>query len=385
MEWFYLALLAPFILVPVVLLFGYAGCGKFGVKHELTLTHTIDGTTVTLTWTAGPVGTMRYQISRGEEGEDIEQISTAPSTQTQYADTGRPELAKYFYTVIALNGENDEAAKSNQLEVDIPLLAPSNLKAVAIEANKVRLTWTNDANSRANRNVVHRFRAGTTTDFVDTDIARAEAHEDVTPSAATDFSYQIASRLVEAGTSGTSIFVPPTPVNVETTTPPPPVENPVLVFPATPAPPPTRESSNVGDCLIQRFPSEQLRAGGNRLRVTFRAAPNGLGFKRVTVSQPARSGDDFDSHTDLKTIETNFDLSATGPTVRTVDYVLDPAQDLLIAFDVKDNAGMVPVVDGVAGCTVYQQDNTAQADSMERSGFRTFNNTLVIVEKIEVV
>jgi hypothetical protein len=387
MEWFYLALLAPFVLVPVVLLFGYAGCGSFGVEHELTLTHTVDGTTVTLTWTAGPGGTARYRISRGEEGGDIGTIFTAPSTQTRYADSGRTELTKYFYTVVALNGENDGVADSNQLEVEIPVLAPSNLKAVATETNKVHLTWTNHPETRVNRNVIRRHRIGTT-DYVDADIARAEGHDDTTPSAATEFAYQIAGRLDEAGTSATSIFVPQTPVNVESTTtppPPPPVENPILVFPATPTAAPNRNSPNAGDCIIQRFPQEQLLTGGNKLRVTFRAAPGGLGFKIVTVSQPARSGDAFDSHTDLKTIATNLDLSTTQPTVRTIDYVLDPGEDLLIAFDIKDDAGMVPIVDGVAGCTIYQQDSTEQASRMDRSGFLTFANALVIVEKLEVV
>jgi hypothetical protein len=394
MEWLYLAMLAPLVLVPVVFLFGYAGCGDFLPTDvidlpDLGLSFTFDGTTVKLAWNAGPVSTVRYTLFRGDTGEIMQQVLPGPGATTFYADTGRTELARYFYTVNAIDGGSATVGRSKQVMVDVPPLPPSNLKAAATGPNAVRLTWTNNPDTRTDRVVIRRQLVSSGAGE-DTDIARTEAYDDATISAATDFAYQIAARhnLNDGtGNSLTSIFVPVPPKGVEGTAPPP-EEIFTLAFPLLPKVPNRLSNDLEGDCIIVRIAAAQLQASGTKLRLTLRAV-SGLGFSSVTVSQPARTGNGYDSHTDLTSVATNLDLSGSEPTRRTVDYTLDRTQDLLIAFDIKPQAGFgsAPITDSVDGCIVYYKADTRDADKIgaRSAGFMAFTTTLAIVEKIEVV
>ncbi|QIF04437.1 hypothetical protein [Roseimicrobium sp. ORNL1] len=391
MEWIVLAILAPLIVVPVVLLFGYAGCGDFIATDiisvpKLTFSYKIDGTTVTLTWSAGPPGTTKYRLLRGLEGENLEEITPGPDAQTQYADTGRTELARYFYVVYGKDGANKTTCESKQLIVDIPPLPPTNVAAAATGPNTVHLTWKNNPDARMDRVVIRRLHVSTAAEE-ETDIPRAETYDDTTPSAVTDFSYQVAARYSAddgTGISLTSIFAPEPPLRVDGLPP----ENFTLAFPSTPNTPNRVSPSLGGDCIIQRISKDELQAGGNRLRITFRAT-NGLGFTAVTISQPASTGNDWDSHTDLTVIATNLDLSGAQPMVRTLDYTLDEDQDVLIAFNMRpeDDLANAPITDNVPGCTVYYLADNRDAVKIgaRDPNFATFTNTLAIVEKIEVV
>lgn len=392
MEWIVLAILAPLIVVPVVLLFGYAGCGTpldtsiTSGGPTLSLSFKVDGTTVTLTWSAGPPGTTRYKLLRGLEGESLEEVLPGPGALTQYADTGRPELARYFYYVYALDGAGVGFASSREVVVDIPPLPPTNVAAVATGPNTVHLTWTNNPDTRMDRVVIRRIHVDTS-GREETDIPRTQAHDDTAPSAVTNFAYQIASRYSANDGTGvllTSIFAPEPPLRVDGIPP----EEFTLSFPTTPNTP-NRISPGLGrDCIIQRISRDELTAGGSKVRITFRAT-NGLGFTLVTISQPALSGNAWDSHTDLAVVATNLDLSGAQPTVRTLDYTLDEDKDILIAFDMRpeDDLANAPITDNVPGCILYYLADTPSAAIIgaRDPNFLTFVNTLAIVEKIEVV
>ena len=103
MEWVVLVLLVPAILVPVVLLWGFAGC-SFSASAAVSAPINVraEGISVgviRLTWDDPNTDPVTFQVERVKEGEDIPQILATSSTTV--LDPGREEATTYFYTVTA--------------------------------------------------------------------------------------------------------------------------------------------------------------------------------------------------------------------------------------------------------------------------------------------
>jgi FtsP/CotA-like multicopper oxidase with cupredoxin domain len=105
--------------------------------------------TVNLAWTASPGSISSYIIQRSSGGGAFTTIASVDGVTTSYADTTVAALTTYSYQVIAVSG-GANSAPSNVATVttpDLPLQAPTNLRATTISTTFVILSWTDNANN----------------------------------------------------------------------------------------------------------------------------------------------------------------------------------------------------------------------------------------------
>jgi hypothetical protein len=113
MEWLLLAVLIPAIVIPVVLLFGFAGCQLVFPLDDSQLPAPIDlvavprRTSVVLTWEDQQSNTnTSYRVER-TEGQTAPVLLDASTTTLD--DTGLAEATTYSYRVLAVVGEQQSA------------------------------------------------------------------------------------------------------------------------------------------------------------------------------------------------------------------------------------------------------------------------------------
>jgi hypothetical protein len=304
MEWLVLILLVPAILVPVVLLWGFAGCSFDPQPADLILAPTnvsaagVSVSAIALTWDNPNTDPVTFQVERTKEGESSPQILSSSSTTLQ--DAGLQEATTYFYKVKAIRtSDNQDSELSEQA---------------------------------AGRTIGVAFEAGLTTD--------------------------------QAGLEGF--------------------------------------------CVVQRIEPTRLRQStvpggistpGARVRITVRGSTAAsLTLDRVYISQPAASGDPYDSAADLTPVDSGIVVPAnTAVALPDVDYDLDKARPLLIAFDISAAAGSgnVRFVTNVpeAEAVMFFSPATIEASINDRSpsaanpGGASYvtSKSIYLVEKIEVV
>ena len=304
LDWLILILLVPAILVPVVLLWGFAGCGftagAAGLVPPTNLVATGTGAnTIHLTWDdSNSNSPSSFRIERTREGETIPVLRS--STTNSFDDGGLLEATTYFYRVAAVRmSDNYSSGLSDQA---------------------------------AGRTIGVAFEATFTTDQPGLD----------------------------------------------------------------------------GGCLVQRIEPTRLRqstlAGdiqtlGARVRITVRGATNAdLRIDRITISQPAASGDPYDSAADLTPVADSVLVPKnTAVALPLIDYDLVAAAPLLIAFDINATPGLgnVRFVTGVppTEATFYFRASTAEAAVNDRSpsaanpGAPPYQTApgIYLVERIEVV
>ena len=148
--------------------------------------------------------------------------------------------------------------------------------------------------------------------------------------------------------------------------------------------------SVVGNCIVQRVSPSSLAHGGNLIAVTLRGDTNGdLAVSRVTISNAALVGDDFDSAANPVDITTSRVIVSPGLTLplQPTPFNVNVNEALLIAFDV-DNPGNGRVVRGVAH-TAYMKapppgGTISEAGTQNRAGFAEQPNELWFIDAIDV-
>ncbi len=127
MEWTLLCLLVPAILLPVVLLFGFAGCDRFygvdpvGVPPTAPVMLTgrpLSSSSIVLSWQTTDPASVRFQINRADEGGTFAKV-TDQATGQSFTDTGLTEGTIYLYVVIAINDASDLSDQSNVATVSL--------------------------------------------------------------------------------------------------------------------------------------------------------------------------------------------------------------------------------------------------------------------------
>ena len=118
MEWLVLVLVVPAILIPVVLLWGFAGCGAYiigpAVRAPSNLRATgISESVISLTWDDSNSAPVSFEVERTKEGESVPEVL---SSTTTFDDEGLEEATTYFYTVRAFRvSDNEGSAWSEQV------------------------------------------------------------------------------------------------------------------------------------------------------------------------------------------------------------------------------------------------------------------------------
>lgn len=434
MDWLILILGVPAILIPLVLLFGFAGCGPSGVfctddsecpgdtvcfegscvspvdpplsAPENLAAIALDDHSVALTWTSdNPAGTI-FQIERtpedGEEFEaippgDLDDVSAAGATDRS---RGLQEGVTFIYRVGAASEQEDPKFSEDTSSATVLPAAPVNLRATPVDIDRIKLSWDNASAVATDFILEHRLPGGTfdggeifrgtDTTFThsgDPSLVEGSAHE-----------YRVFA-FVREDNGGVENDVPQ-----DVKSPPSAIASArTLAFTAVFTAPPgtlTVPSDASGFCVVQRLSQALLARGGTphtQVRIVLRGPTTGsLTLDRVTISQtadsqPSATGteDPYDPAPDLTdvagvNIPPNTPVTIAANTTRTVgpvNYALDPTQDLLVAFDIRN--GNV-LFGGLTGAFFFSNAATAEAGAPDRTP-RYQNQTADTLSLIEII
>jgi Fibronectin type III domain len=425
MDWLILILGVPAVLIPLVLLFGFAGCARFAFACDTSAdcppdSVCVDGScgaggpnpppfppenlaaiarddrSVSLTWTNTDPAVTDFEIERTPDGGEVDEVELIPAPDSPTGATDSFDLQSgvtYMYRVRALLGE-DRSEFSDDSSATVFPAAPVNLVATAVSINQIDLSWDNASAIDTEYSVEHRVPGGVFAEIIPG------------PGAATTFSH----RGLDEGTTheyrvlavvdgveddeGQELTSAPSAIAPATT----------LAFTAVfTAPPGTfiNELPNVGFCLVQRLSQTLLTASGTtptQVRIRLRGPTTGsLTLDRVTISQaatgdppdPGDPGDPYDAAPDLTEVASGVTIPANGTaTVGPVNYTLDFTQDLLVAFDIRNTPGEANVRFGtLTGAHAFSSPGTAEAGVQDRTtGYpNDAPDTLALVEIIEVL
>jgi hypothetical protein len=409
MDWLILILGVPAILIPLVLLFGFAGCAQFArectsdvdcpagtrcvdgacvdaalnpLPPENLAAIALDDRSVSLTWTNVDPAATDFQIERAEDGEDFDAI--APEDLEDVSSTGATDVSDdlqegvtYIYQVRALLGQEASLPSDTSSATVFP--AAPVLAARATSFDQIDLSW-NDSAGATEFSLEHRepgdafaeiFR-GVGTTFSHSGLVEGTRHEYRVFAIVDGFQDEVAQDVKSAAS----------PIVSETTL----AFTEAFTAPGTLA---TDAAGLEGFCLVQRL-SQPFLAGGTQVRILLRGSTTGsLTLDRVTISQPAATGDLYDAAPDLTEVASGVIIPPDATvTVGPVNYTLDPTQDLLVAADISNTPGEGNLSFGtLTGADAFGSAATAEAGVQDRTtGYPNVAlDRLHVVEKIEVL
>jgi hypothetical protein len=428
MDWLILILGVPAILIPLVLLFGFAGCASAGLctddsdcpgglvcvqgacvdpgelsepnpappsAPENLAAIALDDHSVSLTWTNNDLAARDFQIERTpEDGGPV--LIPAPDSPTGTTDaSGLQEGVTYIYRVQALVGSVASEPSDTSSATVFPA-APVNLIATPVSFDRIDLSWTNASTIATEFSLEHRVPGGvfaeipgsrgTGTTFShtgDSSLAEGTPHE-----------YRVFAIVVDGVEDDVPQEVKSAASLIASAT--------TLAFTAVFTAPPgilTNEANNAGRCVVQRLSQTLLARGGNptQVRILLRGPLTGsVTLDKVTISQAAAPGpgvDLYDSGPDLTDVASGVTLAADAAmTVGPVNYRLDATKDLIIAFDISNTPGEGNVRFGaLTGADAFSNPNPnpgpPEAGVQDRTpGYSGIAlNTLALIELIEVL
>jgi hypothetical protein len=443
MDWLILILGVPAILIPLVLLFGFAGCASDVVCSDdrdcpngtvcapngscvpagepggtdfppppsapgnLAAT-ALDDHRVSLTWTNNdPAATVQIERAREDGVFDAIPSPADPSATGTTDAQGLLAGVTFIYRAQAVVEGASPSDFSDTSSATVFPAAPVNLRATALDVDKIELTWDNASAIETDYFVQHRaLPAGV---FADIPNSRGGA---------TTFTHQGDPSLVEGTLHEYRVFAIID--GVENDLPQPGLTSAASASASTrtlqfttafTAPPNTLTTDQTGAegfTVVQRLSTTLLVAGGNQVRILLRGSSTGsLTFDRITISQTADSQpgatgaeDLYDAAPDIKDVVPSaaFPSGVTIPpntavTVGPVSYTLDPLKDLLVAFDISTTPGEGNTSSGaLTGADLFFQPPTPpatatlEARTQDRtSGYVHAANSLNFVEIIQVL
>ncbi len=395
MQWLTLLLLVPAVLVPVVLMFGFAGCAQLaGIddpgpdsppsKPAAPSGLNVEGISeskISISWQNNAPDCSTFLVQRTPGGPPFSVMGTFMTT-----DQNLPEGSTFSYTVSATRGTGptDTSDPSPARKATTFPAAPSGVIATPTGTNEMNIAFTNHS-STANLFAIHDVNVSDG-GFVDGGGALAAANP------------QSTTRSVVEGTAHTFTITVTVPG----------FRNDVLMpIPSTPSAPVTaqplafkvamtaEEPGLDGTTIVQRINAANLKNSGSQVRITVRGPATGnLILDKVTISQPATVGDRWDSAAAPVVVKTNVKLAAnTSQALGFVAFPLNRTQDILIAFDINVetdptiSSGQVPktALSGAEAYTLATQPGEAGIPNRSDGAYETVPDTVYLIEKIEVI
>lgn len=417
MDWFILIFLVPLILVPIVLLCGFAGCGldlkatgDLPVPAPLApsnLSATAAGTRlIKLKWDDNSGGTAKFRIERATWGGSFSQVAEVVAEVKDKIITfedqtpGLVEGTTFLYRVRATVGSVVSDASNVATATTLPV-APTNLVATDVDDNRIDLKW-DDIPSKADSFILeHRLittpptptgpfipiPTGGLTSFSHTGLTGGSKHEYRVIAVVNGYDNSIPKEVRSAPSVIVSATTWKTAYKISLDS-----SNPLA----------EDEGDYKDACVVQRISADRLDDGaiGTMLRVTVRAATgniiiDNLIIDNATISQPASiTGSNLWDSAPLPAAlaqllfnNGNPQVSVTAGTPVTSDpviYALDPSKDLLIAFNI--GAQGLGRRTTVTGPRFFFRNNTDQADVRDRlPNYTAKTNMVYFIEKIEVI
>lgn len=421
MDWLILILGVPAVLIPLVLLFGFAGCAvaspctddqdcpigtecidgscfAVGVNEpvfplsppENLSAIAIDDRSVSLTWTNTDPAATDFQIERAEDGDEPQPITLSgiisPTGTTD--DSGLQEGVTYVYQVRTQGDGLPDSDPSDISSATVLPAAPVNLVATAAGIDQIDLSWTNASAVATEFSLERRVLGGAFAPIGPVRVSGNTFSDTIGLSEGTTYEYQVFAVMDGFENSVAQPVKSPPSLTASATT---------LAFStAFTGTLTTDQPGGEGICLVQRLSSSLLGGAGtqvrSQVRITLRGSTTGsLTLDNVFISQPDPAGtaDRYDSAPDLTLVASAVIIPPnTTRTLAPVNYALDPTQDLLVAFDISNTANEGNMRFGTApGAEQFAQVSTAEAGVQNRSpGYQGPRpNTFFLVEQIEVL
>lgn len=404
MDWIILLLCVPAIVVPVVLLFGFAGCG-LDVTGQLvlptvpanlhaTLANNRKG--IDLVWLPTGGAADGFEITRTAAGETTATLSSTQPSSNDSSPALKPGVT-YHYTVRAIKSgqpaQYSPTGPSNDAFATMPPTAPV-LSGQLLSANVIGLSWT--ASDKATR---YRLLHVTDNTIVYEGDQTTANHSNIQPGT---HEYQVVAIVGVDKTGVSQGFNDSLPVDVLSD---PSATVQVATGPVTPpnwttifstagiAPNPNNGVDAANDTIVQRIPAPAT--GGAKVRVTLRGITNQLPatvLTAVTISRAAPAGGGQPQNSVDAPVAITFGGAAGVPLPTNgtaqlsdpINYAVVAGQDLHIAFNVAAASGRV-LRRNVAGATAYVKNNAAEAGLATRPPqYNTNNNVVYCIETIEV-
>ena len=434
MDWLILILGVPAVLVPLVLLFGFAGCGPnasfctedrdcpqgticdgegrcvsegepfetddpdeppppppVSVPENLNAT-AIDDHSVLLTWTSNEPGAT-FKIERADEdGTNFTPLDIPAVPAGTIDDTsGLIEGVTFLYRVSAeVDGQTSLASDPSSATV-LPR-TPVGLTATAGSINQINLSWTNRSTATNVFSIDRRVSGGS---FGPIGTVAGNSFSDTGAdigglSGGTTYEYQVSATVVDGFEDSVEQPVNSAPSAIASAT----ALGFTTAFTATLT---TDQPGTQAICLVQRlraalFPTNLT---GTQVRITLAGPSAGsITLNRILISRPDPTigADPYDSGPDLTDLVPGggvTTLAAGGSAILgPVNYVFDSSQDLLIAFDISGTQGPFNLrnTSPLPGADQFGQFGLAEAGTPNRTtGYGVAQNILYFIEKIEVL
>jgi len=429
MDWLILILGVPAILVPLVLLFGFAGCATPAAvcnddadcpagtecsqnacvvapgdpappsAPDGLAADAFDDQSVSLVWhnNEPAAADVSFEIERTPtNGAPVVfpvQANLSPTGAASVTDAGLEEGVTFIYRVRAVLGEqHSEFRDSNDSSATVLPAAPAGLAARPVSINQIDLQWTNVSRHATRFSLERRDPGGTFAEIFSGDVA-TNSYSDPSLAEGTQYDYQVFA-LVAREDGGVEHNVRQNVKSAPSAT----VSATTLAFTAAFTAPPgtltTDQPGNEGICLVQRLSPTLLAAGGTQVRITLRGSTAGsLTLDKIAISQvsTAAGSDPYDPAPDRIDVAGVTIPAGTLVTVGPVNYTLDNTKDLLVAFDISNTPGEGNLRQGaLTGADSFASPppppTTAEAGVPDRTtGYVSTPGILFLVEKIEVL
>ena len=391
MEWFVLIFLAPLIVVPIVLLCGFAGCGidtvatggpAHGVEAPSNLHAKATGVdTIELTWQNNTGGATIFEVERATSGttnySDIGHIGATSLTDNKQLEAvvngvvdGLAEGRTYFYRVrVNIPSDPFGGAPSQEVRTTTFPATPTNLAATSLDATHVKLSW-NNASAAATKFIVQQ-RSSPVSAWSNIYAGFETLLPNSTSPAPTLTGSEDEFRVTAVVINGYDDNVkkdvesaPSAPISAVTSIQLPPAFKRAYDEGSLPA----NATFGPNETLVQRIPAANLQNSGAKVRITLAKTTTDLVISKITVSQVRPGGKAYDSANDLKEVTSGggtsgVSLKAIDPekVLDVIDYNLDRTKDLLIAFHILGNSFSCPDRT-VIGARMFHKPSTNEPD-----------------------
>lgn len=163
----------------------YVPCRPSGLRTTSVTANRVD-----LMWNDKSFNEQEFQISRGLAGETtFFLIGTAAAEAMTFADQTVSASATYRYKVQA-RVEGVFSFDSNEIEVKVPPIAPSNLTATALSTSEIRLNWEYGPTYEQGFKVERRTESGSFAEIA-TAPPLSDSHTDTERASGTTYFYRI--------------------------------------------------------------------------------------------------------------------------------------------------------------------------------------------------
>lgn len=378
MDWFLLLLCVPAVVVPVVLLFGFAGCG-LDVTGQLVLPGTPanlhaklrpDRKGISLVWLPSGGVADGFEIVRTAAGEPNASFTSPTANFDDTSSTLKPGVTHHYTVKAVKTGQPppySPTGPSNDAFATMPPAAPV-LTGQFVGANLIRLNW--NPSPHATRYVLRHLPDNAVVyngPLLTADHAVQSATHD----------YQIVAIVGDGkgfdDSLPTDVVSDPATVQI---TPPITLPNWTPIFStAGIAPNPNNGVTATGDCIVQRIPAPAT--GGMQVRVTLRCIANQTTtLTAVTISKAAEAGAAQPQNSLNPPVPITFGgaagvtlpINGAPQTSDPVIFTVTVGQDLHVVLDVSPTSGRI-LRRNKPGTTAYVGNNLApQASQMNRPG-----------------